>query len=142
VPITDDAVPEGGQTVLLSLSNPSGATLAAPSSAALTILANDGIAPPQFISAPPPEATRDLAYSHQFTASGFPQPSFTLSAGTLPPGLALSPEGVLSGVPTQAGTFMGISVTASNGMAQDANQTFSIAVSAPGTHVYLPLVVH
>ena len=33
VSILDDAVPEGGETVLLSLSNPIGATLTAPSSA-------------------------------------------------------------------------------------------------------------
>ena len=141
VPITDDAVPEGGETVLLSLSNPSGATLALPSSATLTILANDGIAPPQFTSPPPPEAKRDVAYSHQFTASGLPQPSFTLTSGALPPGLTLSTDGLLAGTPTQAGTYANISVTAGNGMAPDATQTFSIVVGAAKAHVYLPLVV-
>ena len=141
VPIADDAVPESGETVLLSLSNPSGGLLATPSSATLTILANDGIAPPQFTSPLPPDAKRDVAYSHQFTASGLPQPSFMLTAGALPPGLTLSSDGLLSGTPTQAGTYAGIGVTASNGMAPDATQTFSIVVSATGAHVYLPLVV-
>jgi uncharacterized repeat protein (TIGR01451 family) len=141
VPIIDDGVPEGGETVLLSLSSPSGAQLAVPSSATLTILANDGIAPPKFTSPLPAEAKRDLAYSHQFTASGLPQPSFTLTGGALPPGLALSADGLLSGTPTQAGTYAGISVTASNGMAPDATQTFSIVVSAHGSQLFLPMIV-
>jgi uncharacterized repeat protein (TIGR01451 family) len=141
VPINDDSVPEGGETVLLSLSNPSGALLTIPSNAALTILSNDGIAPPQFTSPPPLGGTRNVAYSHQFTASGIPQPSFILAAGALPHGLALSANGLLSGTPTQAGTYTNITVTASNGMAPDASQTFGIVVSANGTRVYLPLVV-
>jgi uncharacterized repeat protein (TIGR01451 family) len=141
VPIIDDAVPEGGQTVLLSLSNTSGAMLALPSNASLTILSNDGITPPQFTSPLPMDAKRDTVYSHQFTAIGLPQPSFTLSAGTLPPGLSLSPDGLLSGTPTQNGIYAGIDVTASNGMIPDATQTFSIVVSAARVHVYLPLVV-
>jgi uncharacterized repeat protein (TIGR01451 family) len=141
VPIVDDAMPEAGETVLLSLGNASGATFAIPSIAALTILANDGIAPPQFTSLPPPDATHAMEYSHQFTASGLPQPSFMIDSGTLPPGLTLSPAGLLSGTPTQAGSYANISVTASNGMAPDATQVFSIVVDAPGANVYLPLVV-
>jgi uncharacterized repeat protein (TIGR01451 family) len=141
VPIADDAVPEGGETVLLSLSNASGAMLATPGSATLTILSNDGIAPPQITSLPPLGAKRGVAYSYQFTASGLPQPSFTLTSGALPPGLALSADGMLSGMPTQVGSYTGISVTASNGLAPDATQIFSIVVGTTGAHVYLPLVV-
>jgi uncharacterized repeat protein (TIGR01451 family) len=141
VPIIDDLVPESGETVLLSLSNASGAMLATPSSATLTILANDGVTSPQITSPLPLVAKRGVAYSHQFTASGLPQPSFTLTAGALPPGLALSNEGMLAGMPTQGGSYTGISVTASNGMAPDATQTFSIVVAGTGTDVYLPLVV-
>src|SRR5262249_41044726 len=140
VPIVDDSIPESGEIVLLRLSNVRGAALATPSDATLTILSNDGISPPQFISQLPAEAKRGAAYSHQFTASGLPQPSFTLSAGTLPPGLTLSAEGILSGTPTQAGAYDDISVTASNGMLPDATQTFSIVVRAE-EHVYLPLVI-
>ena len=93
----------------------------------------------QITSPPPLGAKRSVAYSHLFTAIGLPQPSFTLTAGVLPPGLALSADGKLSGKPTQAGSYTGIRVTASNGMAPDATQTFSIVVSATGVHVYLPL---
>ena len=45
-----------------------------------------------FTSTLPPGAKRGVAYSHQFTASGLPQPSFALTSGALPPGLALSPD--------------------------------------------------
>src|SRR6266545_7727156 len=141
VSIADDAAPEGGETVLLSLSNASGALLATPSSAPLTILSNDGIASPQITSALPMGAKRGVAYSHQFTASGLPQPSFTLAAGALPSGLVLSTDGMLAGMPTQVGSYTGISVTASNGLLPDATQTFSIVVSTTGAHMYLPLII-
>jgi uncharacterized repeat protein (TIGR01451 family) len=140
VSIADDAVPEGGETVLLSLSNASGALLTAPSSATLTILSNDGVTSPRITSLLPLSTTLGVAYRHQFTASGLPLPSFTLAAGALPSGLALSTDGMLSGVPTLAGSYSGISVIASNGMAPDATQTFSIVVAGASTHVYLPLV--
>jgi uncharacterized repeat protein (TIGR01451 family) len=42
LPIADDTTSEGAETVLLGLSSPLGAALGAPSSATLTILANDG----------------------------------------------------------------------------------------------------
>jgi uncharacterized repeat protein (TIGR01451 family) len=139
VPIDDDTIPEAGETLQLSLSSPSGGALASQNVATLTIRASDGIAPPQIHSPPPPGARRGAAYSHRFAASGLPAPSFTLTAGALPPGLALSPDGTLSGTPSQPGIYDGISVTASNGMAPDATQSFGIVVAA-GTHVYLPLI--
>ena len=41
------------------------------------------------------------AYEHAFTSgTGTPSGAFTVSAGSLPPGLALSAAGVLSGTPT------------------------------------------
>jgi hypothetical protein len=141
VSITDDTAPEGSETVQLSLSGASGALIATPSSATLTIRSNDGITAPQITSPPPPNAKRGVLYNHQFTASGLPQPSFTLADGALPPGLELSADGMLSGVPTQAGSYTNIQVAASNGMAPDAIQTFRIVVGATGTQVYLPLVV-
>ncbi|WP_158240596.1 Ig-like domain-containing protein [Telmatospirillum siberiense] len=46
------------------------------------------------------------AYSQTFTATGGTAPySFSLSAGALPSGLALSTAGVLAGTPTAAGTY-------------------------------------
>src|SRR5690606_42152066 len=51
------------------------------------------------------------------------------SAGTLPPGLTLSADGVLRGTPTTAGVYSG-EVTASNGTAPDAVQPFTISIAA------------
>jgi hypothetical protein len=53
-----------------------------------------------------PAAAVGTTYSQTLTASGGTAPyTFTISSGSLPPGLVLSSSGVLSGTPTQAGTF-------------------------------------
>ncbi|MEP7337100.1 MAG: putative Ig domain-containing protein [Acidobacteriota bacterium] len=52
-----------------------------------------------------PTAPAGMFYSQQLSvtpASGF---SFSLTSGTLPMGILLSPSGLLSGTPTQSGTF-------------------------------------
>jgi hypothetical protein len=55
---------------------------------------------------PPTNVTAGVAgYTHTFTATGGVAPHTFSSTGTLPPGLTLSPAGVLSGTPTAAGTF-------------------------------------
>src|SRR5262249_29186471 len=61
-------------------------------------------------------------------AGGNPAPVFSLTAGQLPPGLSLSSDGKLSGTATSggSGTYPNISVTASNGIAPDAVQTFTL----------------
>lgn len=85
---------------------------------------------PVFTSPPPPSPVIvGSPYSHTFTATGSPAPTFTLTGGTLPPGLNLSASGVLSGTPTFAGngSFPNITVTATNGNAPAAQQTFSLA---------------
>ena len=91
------------------------------------ISSTQGLAP--VITNGPPLATTviDAAYNFTYTASGSPAPAFSLTAGTLPPGLVLSTAGILSGTPSQAGTYTG-TITASNGVGPDASQGFSIAV--------------
>lgn len=50
--------------------------------------------------------TRNTAYNQSFSAAGGAAPyNWSLSAGTLPQGLTLSPAGQLSGTPTQNGNF-------------------------------------
>ena len=51
-------------------------------------------------------ATIGVAFSQPFTASGGTSPySYSLVSGSLPTGLSLAPTGVLSGTPTQSGSF-------------------------------------
>jgi hypothetical protein len=52
-----------------------------------------------------------------------------VSAGALPAGLTLSSAGVVSGTPTQLGTFTG-TITASNGNLPNATQGFSLTIVA------------
>lgn len=53
-----------------------------------------------------PSGKQDEPYSQSFSASGGTPPhTFTVMSGDLPAGLELSPEGLLSGAPTEHGTF-------------------------------------
>jgi hypothetical protein len=80
-------------------------------------------------AAPSAAAAVGAPYSHAFAATGWPTPTFSLAAGSLPPGLALSGDGLLSGTPTTAGEYQGIAVQAGNGLAPEAIQAFDIAVA-------------
>jgi subtilisin-like proprotein convertase family protein len=83
---------------------------------------------PSITNGPPPSPVIvGTPYSFTFVASGNPPPTFS-STGTFPPGLALSAAGVLSGTATSGGngSFPGIMAIASNGVAPDAMQTFSL----------------
>ena len=76
--------------------------------------------------------TRGQPYIQTFFQSGGTAPvSWSLAAGTLPAGMALSTStGVLAGIPTEAGTFnFTISVIDSNGC--HATQTYELTVSPP-----------
>ncbi len=76
---------------------------------------------------PPPNGTVGVAYSFAYTSTG--SPTFSVTAGSLPPGLTLSAAGVISGTPTTAGAFTG-TVRASNGTLPNATQAFSITTTA------------
>ena len=63
---------------------------------------------PDITLSPPdlPDGVVNEAYSQTFQASGGTAPySYEVYDGTLPPGLTLTADGVLSGTPTAAGTF-------------------------------------
>jgi large repetitive protein len=88
---------------------------------------------------PPPLAFGDLtlhpgdqgvAYvPKQFTAAGGTPPyAWALTSGTLPPGLALSSDGVLSGTPTALGNFVfSVGVSDSGGAGSAAGLALNIA---------------
>jgi Concanavalin A-like lectin/glucanases superfamily/Divergent InlB B-repeat domain/Immunoglobulin I-set domain len=53
-----------------------------------------------------PDASGGVTYSHQCsTVLGSAPVTFSLSKGTLPPGITISPAGLISGISTIAGTF-------------------------------------
>ncbi len=78
----------------------------------------------------PANPTLGLAYSAQFSASGGVAPySFSLSQGSLPPGLSIDPAtGTVTGIPTGVGTYR-FTVTLTD------NSNPSQSVSAPVTMV-------
>jgi type VI secretion system secreted protein VgrG len=73
----------------------------------------------------------DVPYSQTLTASGGVAPYvFTVSAGTLPAGMTLTPAGVLAGTPTAPGTAtVTIRATDANGCL--AERTYSLLVVTP-----------
>jgi Putative Ig domain/Kelch motif/Galactose oxidase, central domain len=98
-----------------------------------TIIINDP-APPVINASPaPPGGAVNLPFTFTFSASS-PAPPLVwrLSAGTLPPGLTLTPGGVLSGTPTTAGIYP-VTLIATDEFKQDSvPQVFTIQISAHG----------
>ena len=84
---------------------------------------------PVITSAPPALGTVGNGYLHQFQVSPqTPEPTFSVTSGSLPPGVSLSPDGFLTGVPTSAGVFGPTTVCATNSVSPTACQTFTITV--------------
>jgi len=80
-----------------------------------------------------PAGTLGTAYSHSVTASGGTAPyAYTVSIGTLPPGLVLNAlTGAITGMPTAIGTYdFTISATDTNGC--PGSRPYSIGISANG----------
>jgi len=75
------------------------------------------VSPPAITSAPPAQTLLvGIPFSHQFTATGTPAPTFSVTSGTLPAGLALSAAGLLEGSLQSATAPFSITVTAANGV--------------------------
>jgi hypothetical protein len=80
-----------------------------------------------------PGGTHGTPYSQVITASGTPGPfTFTVTAGSLPPGLALSSAGTLSGPPTAGGTF-NFTVTATEPGNNSGSRAYSVTIAASAT---------
>jgi subtilisin family serine protease len=82
-----------------------------------------------------PNGTVGQAYWQSVTASGGTPPySWSVSSGTLPPGLDLSPTGTLSGTPTTEGTY-DFTIQVADSAAQTDTQAFSVTIApaAPST---------
>jgi hypothetical protein len=75
-----------------------------------------------------PEATVDSPYDYQFEADlRDPAPEFSVTKGTLPKGLTLTPAGLLSGTATIPGDS-NFTVKASNGVGKDIEQPLTLQV--------------
>ncbi len=65
--------------------------------------------------------------SYGVYATGFPQPTFAVTAGGLPPGVALDPSGLLAGTSSAVGVYP-VTITASNGVNPAAAQLFVLTI--------------
>lgn len=79
-----------------------------------------------------PAATAGTPYGPvTITASGGTAPyTFAVSAGALPPGLTLSSDGVISGTPTQSGSFT-VTITATDAAGCQGSRIYSAVVNCP-----------
>lgn len=96
--------------------------------------------PPAITSESPTAATAGTPYSFTVTASGTPAPTYTVTSGSLPDGLALDLEtGVISGTPLAPGSST-FTITADNGEAPPASATYELTVApaAPVTATPTP----
>lgn len=86
-----------------------------------------------------PNGTNGTPYATQtFVASGGVAPyGYAVTAGTLPPGLTLGTDGVLSGTPTSVGTY-GFTVTATDVDGDTATGTYSVQIAAGQVLAVLP----
>jgi hypothetical protein len=80
-------------------------------------------------SSTPPGGRYGTPYNHRFTSNGDASVRFTLTTGTLPPGLTLAEDGTLSGTPTAAGYYAYIGVTASDATGASAIQGMIIPIA-------------
>lgn len=85
-------------------------------------------APPAFTSSNSTTFTTGTPGTFTVTASGAPAPTFS-ETGALPSGVILSSAGVLSGTPAAGtGKSYPITITAQNGIAPNATQSFTLTV--------------
>ncbi len=82
--------------------------------------------PPEFETASPlPAGSVDVPYSQQIEAAG--EPYFSVAAGSLPPGLTLATNGLLSGTPTLLGPY-NFTVLATNGFGS-SNRVYDLVIA-------------
>ncbi|RCR68868.1 putative Ig domain-containing protein [Larkinella punicea] len=86
-------------------------------------------------------ATAGTAFSQNFTASGGTSPySYSVASGTLPNGLSLATTGVLSGTPTESGSFtITVRATGNNGCSGlGSAYTITVGQAAPFISGFAP----
>lgn len=136
----------GGLSLSSSTGQISGTPTAAGSTTGLQVSATDAAgaaavsntfainaASPVTVSGSPPAGATNTAYTYTFTASGGIAPYVFASSGTLPPGLALSSSGTLSGTPTATGTYpFSVIATDSGSRSNQVNVSIVVGVGSTG----------
>jgi hypothetical protein len=87
---------------------------------------------PAFLAPAPPTRAAGTPYTYAFqTDYVSPAGTFTLAPGSgpLPPGLALSSNGTITGTPTNPGTYPGVVVQMTNGLSPLATTTVGITIT-------------
>ena len=104
ISVLDDGFYKGNAGFTVALSNPTGGGAVGPATT-VTILETDW--PPAITTASPlPAGTVGASYSQTLGATnGAPPYAWAVTGGTLPGGLTLGTNGLISGTPTAAGTF-------------------------------------
>ncbi len=95
------------------------------------VLAALGLGDAATIAGSPPGGTVGVAYSYAFTLGGTAPVSAVVTSGSLPPGLALSTSGELTGTPTSAGSFP-FTIRATNAIGS-SDGTFTISIGPAAT---------
>jgi phage baseplate assembly protein W len=125
--------------VSVSVAGAASVSSAAAASATVSVLAAYVYTPtaPVFtVDTPPVTASVGTAYSYAFVATGAPTPTYSLSSGSLPPGLTLNATtGVLSGTPSGLGGVYLFEIEASNSSGAATTPVIALVVSsAPASH--------
>lgn len=82
---------------------------------------------------PLPRGDRNIPYFYDVKASGgTPSYTFTLMEGSLPPGMTLSTDGLLSGTPTSAGEF-NFTVQAADASGRTVSKAINLGIDPPLT---------
>jgi hypothetical protein len=89
------------------------------------------VCPTVTVTGTTPNGTAGVAYSQSLSQTGaLGTPSFSVTAGALPPGVTLSSSGTISGTPTATGTF-NFTVTVSDASGCSGSQPYSITIVCP-----------
>lgn len=113
-----------------------GADIAAIATNVAGVVEGTPVGAPTFATTLPPEGTEDVPYTFTVVATGGTGAlTYTVSAGTIPTGLALTAStGVLAGTPTTAGTFnFTVEATDTLDVSTTKDYSIDIAAAAPGT---------
>jgi hypothetical protein len=97
------------------------------------------VEPVQITSSSIPDGVQNIAYNRSLVAiNGSGTKVWTLIAGTLPTGISLSSDGVLSGTPTVVETKTGIAIrcTDDSGFDDVTGLEFEVRAAAVGDHAY------